>query len=233
MARKPSFDPDSVREANWKSFEAWLSKNSKKIAAETNLGVVYAGLRGAGKSTPSGIFVDGDMTPDLMPMWKWIKGWNEMAKAVTGKLRYQTVEDVLRGIKDYPRLKVPEGRGAGAALLYRTMYDCANEISNTKLALLPKAKAKKVWSMISKIYAANLKGDLAIMDGVMKDFKRLDQTKILIREELPKLLKNEELSDKSKAAVKKLASDYKVLLESSKKLKDEFKAVGKKIVASK
>ena len=226
MAKDADFLIEKVQAENLKAFNTWLAKNKKTLAPETNLGVIYAGQKYVGKMLPSGILLGGSMKPDPSPMWKFIKAWNEMHKKVYGKLRYETVEDVLKRL-DPPRIKWTQGKACGIVKVMTNMYDCANDLSSDKEQMLAKADRKKVWSQLSKVYVSNIKGEMAIMEGVMKGFKRLDATKIMISTEIPELLKNDDLDDDSKKELIKLAKSYKGVYDNQKKLDREIIVVAK------
>ncbi len=209
MAVKAPFNIDKLQQENWKSFQAWLSKNKKQLSPDTNLGVIYAGQKTVGKLLPSGILVGGVMNPDPKPMWLFIKNWNAMVRRATGKLRYDTIQDVMKRINDYPRTKGVQGKANGVYLLYKNMYDCANDLADEKKELLAKSDAKNIWKLMSTSYVANIKGDLAILEGIKKGFRRLDDSKIMISTEIPELMKNPSLSAESKTELKKLVMAYK------------------------
>lgn len=209
MAKDAPFNLEKIQQENWKSFQAWLTKNKKALTPETNLGVIYAGQRIVGKIRPSGIIVGGAMKPNPKPMWQFIKQWNEMCVKATGKMRYDTVEDVLKRTKDYPRTKGVMGKANGIYLLYKNMYDCADALGDAKNQLLSKKDASNVWKLLSQTYVSNIKGDLAVMEGVKKGFKRLDETKLMISTEIPELMKNPDLNDDSKKEIKQLVVAYK------------------------
>ena len=144
MAKGKNFLEENAQEENWKAFQKWLKANAGKLAPATNKGVIYAGQKIVGKVRPSGIIVGGAMKPNPMPMWKFIKGWNELYKQVHGKLRYETVEDVLKRLKP-PRIMWTQGKSCGVIKVMTNMYDCANDLSSDKEQMLSKANRKKVW----------------------------------------------------------------------------------------
>jgi hypothetical protein len=217
MAPSADFLIEKAQDDNLKAFETWLNANKKTLAPQTNLGVIYAGQKIVGKMLPSGILLDGSMKADATPMWKFIKLWNDMHKQVHGKLRYETVEDVLKRLTP-PRIKWTQGKACGIIKVMTNMYDCANDLSSDKEQMLAKPARKKVWTALSKVYVANIKGELNILEGVMKDYKRLDETKIMIQTEIPELLKNQDLNAKSRVELQELYKTYKSVYEKQKNL---------------
>ena len=66
----------------------------------------------------------------------------------------------------------------------------------------------KVWGLLSGCFASNAKGDIKIMDGAADDYGKLRADKDFISKELPKLLKNKNLSPKTIKELKKLFGKY-------------------------
>jgi molybdopterin-guanine dinucleotide biosynthesis protein len=232
-----------VQAKNFKTFKAWLAKNSKTLAPKTNLGVIYSGIKIVGKLRPSGILINGSMKADPQPMremWKFIKAWNQMHKEVCGTLRYETLEDVLKRLPAPHDIKWTQGEAFGVIKIMANMFDCANDLCSDTERMLSKSQRKKVWPALSKVYASNIKGKLSILEGVLKEFKRLDEDQVMIEEfkrldedqvmistEIPELLENDDLDTNSKKELKKLAISYNLLKTKQKDLDSEIKQVEK------
>ncbi|MEM9851484.1 MAG: hypothetical protein AAF761_05750, partial [Pseudomonadota bacterium] len=172
------------------------------------------------------ILIGGAMKPNPQPMWQFIKHWNAMHKKVYGQVRYETLEDVLKRLPGC-QIKWTKGKATGRIKIVGSMYDAANDLSSDKEDMLDKAERKKLWDRLSKVYVSNIKGKLAVLEGVKKDFKRLDETKIMIRTELPELMKNPELAPESKEELKKLYASYKAVYEKQNALGKEIDAIEK------
>lgn len=209
MAYKPALSEGELYKLNLGSIRTWIEGNKGRIKAKANQTVLY-----------SGRIYDLDVLPDLpkadreqfkgTPVWMSIEKHRKLHKDLHIPFNYQTLEQVLKSIRDHPTM-VDKDR---LAQRFGSAYDFFTSLRD-KAALLPDAKAVEnaCWDRLSEIFAANAEGDIRILDGLADDFGKLEKHKILLRKELDALLRNSKLSAAAKAVVLKKMSKYGELFD--------------------
>jgi hypothetical protein len=209
MGYKPPLSEGELYSLNLKSIRKWIADNKGRIKAKPNQTVLY-----------SGRIYDLDVLADLpkedrdsfkgTPVWMSIEKHRKLHKDRDVPFDYQTLEEVLKSIRDHPVLvdKDHQQQRFGNA------YDFfASVKSQTKL--LPNAKGvdHESWDRLSETFAANAQGDIHILDGLADDFGKLDKQKVLLEKELDALLKNTKLSTAGKTVLLKKMTKYGELFD--------------------
>lgn len=209
MAHKPALSEGELYKLNLRSVRKWIEDNKGRIKARPNQTVLY-----------SGRIYDLDVLPDLpkedrelfkgTPVWLSIEKHRKLHKDRDIPFNYQTLEQVLKAVRDHPVLvdkdHLPQ-KFANAYEFFASLKDHAK--------LLPNAKGvdKESWDRLSEIFAANAEGDIRILDGLADDFGKLEKHKVLLRKELEALLKNGKLSAAGKAVLLRKMSKYGELFD--------------------
>lgn len=201
MAYKDPLTEGEVQSINLKSVRSWLKANASKVKAKHNKAMLYSGrddvleeLKGL-----DGKITDAKDRKTFMgtPMYKKIEKIRKNPTKHNVPINFETINDVLKRLKspeiiDRDRIKIN----------YAHANECFSDLEN-KPKLFPKPVADKVWGVLSGFFAKNATGDVAIMDGAADDYGRLQADKDYISKEMPKLLKNKNLSPKTIKELKK------------------------------
>lgn len=211
MVGKPKTLSDAeAQKANLAAFKAWCGKNRKLIKAKSGKAVVYSGGEYDIK-----IAFDDKTQKDVVTNTKM---WEVLQKINTGKLKgklptdYETLEDVLKRIRDHPVLIDRDSNEKDFAHVYEYL-EWLKKLSR----LFPAPEIDKAWRALSTIYCENAEGDVAFFDGVSEDYGLLENSRILIHDELIALLKNPKLSDKTKKELGTKIGKYGKYLEIEQK----------------
>jgi len=210
MPKNKALSNSEVSKLNVKNFKTWMSKNAKKIKAVPGKSVVYAG----GKYDVD-VKIDEESDEVIInntKMWQVIKEINELRKQKKLPIQFETLEDVLSGMRSHPDFVDRDQNEKHFAHMFEYMQ-CLKQFSK----LFPKGNIAKCWSQLSKAYAGNAQGDIAFFDGVTEDYKILQNDKILLKDELMALLKNPNLSKESKLELGKKIGKYLKQLDSGPK----------------
>jgi len=201
VAKKKALSDSEVSKLNVKNFKSWLSKNAKKIKAMPGKSVVYAG----GKYDVT-VKID-EKTDEVIinntKMWQALKNINDHRKQQKLPTQYDTLEDVLSGLRSHPDFIDRDQNEKHFAHMFEYM-----RYLEKFPKLFPKGNTGKCWSELSKAYTTNAQGDIAFFDGVADDYKILKKDKILLNAELLSLLKNPKLSQKSKEELARKVGKY-------------------------
>ncbi len=206
MAYKKPLTEGEVQSINFKSVRSWIKTNASKVKAKHNKTLLYSGrddvleeLKGL-----DGKIIDVNDRETFMgtPMYKRIEKIRRHRAKYDLPLDFETINDVLKrlkspGIIDKDRIEIH----------YVNAEECFQDLKK-KPNLFPKPVVDKVWSLLSELIASNATGDMKIMDGAADDYGRLREDKVFISKELPKLLKNRNLSAKTIKELKKLFGKY-------------------------
>ena len=227
MSYEKALEEGQVQSVNLKSIRNWIAANRSRIKAKPNRSIFYAGRD-----------YDLEVIKDLpladrkefmgTPMWKVIERTRKGLQDLKLPCEFDTVEDVLKSIKDHPKIWTRDRQ----LVPYANAFEFFNEIGGlTKLLPDAKSVATECWEHLSEAYASNATGDIRILDGAADDYGKLGKDKILLRKELESLLKNSKLSAAGKAVLAKKISKYgdffdrrytellRVLMEDKKRLK--------------
>jgi hypothetical protein len=209
MGYKPPFGEGELYSVNLRSIRKWIENNKSRIKAKPNQTVLY-----------SGRIYDLDVLPDLpkedrdsfkgTPVWMSIEKHRKLHKDRDISFDYQTLEQVLKSIRDHPVLVDKDH--------HEQEFSNAHEFFasiKSHAKLLPNAKGvyQESWDRLSEVFAGNAEGDIHILDGLADDFRKLDKQKILLRKELDALLKNTKLSTAGKAVLLKKMTKYGELFD--------------------
>lgn len=209
MAYKPPLSEGDLYKENLRSVRKWIEDNKSRIKAKPNQTVLY-----------SGRIYDLDVVPNLSkedrelfrgtPIWMSIEKHRKLHKDRNIPFNYQTLEQVLKTIRDYPAL-VDKDRQEQR---FNTAYDFFASVKSQS-KLLPNASGveRESWDRLSEIFASNAEGDIRILDGLADDFEKLEKHKILLRKELDALLKNTKLSAAGKSVLLKKVTKYGELFD--------------------
>jgi hypothetical protein len=216
VAKKKALSNSEVSKLNVKSFKTWLSKNAKKIKAMPGKSVVYSG----GKYDVT-VTIDeksDEVIINNTKMWQAIKNINDHLKQQKLPTKYDTLEDVLSGMRSHP-VFIDRDQNEKH---FSHMFEYMRYLEKFP-KLFPKGNIGKCWSELSRAYTANAQGDIAFFDGVTDDYKILKKDKILLNTELLSLLKNPDLSQKSKKELAQKVGKYLKTLNAEQKT--EIKAI--------
>ena len=216
MAHKKALSDTEASKRNAKSFKTWMSKNGKKIKAMPGKSVVYSG----GKYDVK-LQIDeksDEVIINNTKMWEAIKKINNSQKQKKLPTRFDTLEDVLTGLRGHPEFIDRDQNEKSFAHMYEYM-----RYLQKFPKLFPKGNIAKCWSELSKAYAGNAQGDIAFYDGVSVDYKILGNDKTLLKDELISLLKNPYLSDASKVELGTKIGKYLKYMNAA--LKSEIKMI--------
>lgn len=151
-------------------------------------------------------------------MWQVIARLNNSRKKRELPTQFDTLEDVLTGMRSYPLFIDRDQNEKHFAHMYEYM-----KWLERFPKLFPKAQIPKCWSELSRVYAGNAKEDIAFFDGVTTDYKILQKDRILIKDELLVLLKNPKISRSAKVALGQKIGKY--LKQMDVETKPEIKTV--------
>ncbi len=206
---------------NWNEFQTWLQRNSALIAAaDGKTATFYAGVGRAGEFLRNGTHLKKIRAGKVEAAFEEVRKINRIVSNFGGEAPLQTLEIVLKGIKKTPKLFDVNPKTVGKQLSPGNLYKYMELLCDRKeTRILPKyISQNKPWGLMSVAFAKNAKGEIKIIDGVMKDTKKeLDRSKILVRKELLVLLHSDKLDAKSKKRVEQLVAKYE-------KEFDQFKA---------
>lgn len=206
MAYKKPLTEGEVNSINVKSVRSWIRANGSKVKARPNKTLLYSGrdydlevLKGADGKI---VDVKDRETFRGTPMFKRIEKIRIKRAKHNLPVKFETINDVLKKLKS-PRI-IDKDR---IEIRYTHADECFNDLKN-KPNLFPKPEVARTWSRLSECFASNASGYIKIMDGAADDYGKLREDKDFIFKELPKLLKNKNLSKKSKDDLKTLISKY-------------------------
>lgn len=210
MTKKKALTDTEVSKINRKNFYDWVKMHRKMICAKSGKSVFYAG----GKYDVE-ISFDKNSDEAILKntkMWQVIKRLNDNRKKSELPTHFETLEDVLMGIRSHPifidRDQVEKH--------FAQMYEYMKYLKKFP-KLFFKAEEAKCWSELSRAYAGNAKGNIAFFDGVTNDYKILQKDKIFIKDELMALLKNPDLSNTAKVALGQKIGKYLKQLDAETK----------------
>lgn len=210
MPKKKALSDSEVSKLNVKSFKNWMSKNGKKIKAVPGKSVVYAG----GKYDVT-VKIDeksDELIINNTKMWQALKKINDSQTKQKLPTKYDTLEDVLSGLRSHPSFIDRDQNEKHFAHMFEYM-----NYLETFPKLFLKGNIAKCWSELSKAYTNNAQGDIAFFDGVTDDYKILKKDKVLLSTELLSLLKNPKLSKKSKEELARKVGKYLKYLDAVQK----------------
>lgn len=234
--------PDEVQSVNFKAFERWISKYKNKMRPDKkkikvfytgqtiNMGPVGAKAKKIEESfNPDGAAKLGEHVSNL---WAMVE---EMTRQPPGKhtAGFASIDTMLkRWTKNIPVLLEPESGDVASGI--KNMQDYARAASNLRSrdpAFFKKMHQGKVFESFSRIYSKNCQGEIMILDAGLQRVADISKTNNLIHVELKKLIKNKDISDRSKAEVvnfmeKKLAAYGK----QAKALKKEIEQAKKELM---
>ncbi len=216
----PKITPEE-RDQNFKNFQEWLRKNQKKIKPKANMGVLYSGVKSCLKMMPSGIVIvkslrqlereikdlkdSKDLGKPIKQMWMFLDMAKTFSKIKDEDMEFQAIEDVLRKINNHPPFYV-----ANKPEKFYNLYDYAYIITKDSSDLFMGNEYKdRIWRSLSRVYAGNCVGDVKIFKGLKNDLNELDETSILMSEEIPRLLRNPDISAKTRSELKKIEKTAK------------------------
>lgn len=204
MAYQRALDESEVQRLNLRSIRGWIEAAKGKIKAKPNQTILYSG-RDYDLEVIQGLSPEDRKEFMGTPMWKRIEQTRKQMRELKVPCKFQTLEDVLKGIRDHPKLLTRDRQ----ELRYASAFECFNEIEGVP-KLVPDARnvARGCWERLSVIYAGNAVGDLKILDGAADDYTRLREDKIFIRKELEALMRNAKLSPAGKKLVLQKVSKY-------------------------
>lgn len=192
--------------ANLRTFMAWLKQHGNMILPIPNRGAIYAGL---GKTNLMKMKKGLQAEPETTPMWKIIEKAEKDAREYTGYVTIDPINDVLKRIKSpLPKLVEATGANAGHPKKFADFLSCVNALASDDWALIPRAARRKVWNLVSRKYAENLRGDVQIWEGVSKRLRLLEGHKVMIQTELKKIEKNPNVSAASRKKIAALIKKY-------------------------
>ncbi|WP_108837435.1 hypothetical protein [Tateyamaria sp. Alg231-49] len=210
-----------IQKSNWEKLKKHIKRASANIKPEADLGTMYAGnfvgwdiIRDVEKILPAGEMND----LNLQPLYKVIQQANRREIRSTGKLRFDTIVDVLEDMRA-PVLICPDYR---EKVKFRHLAECAFQAgkvvpvgTNKKASengglngLLPTKHARILWDFLSTIYVGNAEGEIKILEGVSDDHTKLGRDKVMIRTELEKALKNSKLDEKTLQKLRYMVEKY-------------------------
>jgi len=210
MPKNEALTDTEVSKINRKNFYDWVKKHRKMISAKSGKSVFYAG----GKYDVE-ISFDNKSDEAILKntkMWQVIKRLNDSRKKSELPTQFETLEDVLMGIRSHPTFIDRDQVEKHFAHMYEYMM-CLNKFPK----LFFKAEEAKCWSELSRTYAGNAKGDIAFFDGVTNDYKILQKDKVFVKDELVELLKNPSLSHTAKVALGQKIGKYLKQLDAETK----------------
>lgn len=210
MAIKKALSDSEVSKLNVKSFNNWVSRNGKKIKAMPGKSVVYSG----GKYDVAIKIKEksDEVVINNTKMWQVIKKINDLQRQQKLPTKFDTLEDVLSGLRDHP-IFIDRDQNEKH---FAHMFEYMNFLQKFP-KLFPKGNIAKCWAELSKAYTSNALGDIAFFDGVTDDYKILKKDKILLSTELLSLLKNPKLSEASKTELGRKIGKYLKILNSEQK----------------
>jgi len=209
MGYTAALSEGEVHSINLLSIRRWIESNKERIKAKPNQTVLYSGriydldvLHLLSKE-------DRDLFKGT-PIWMSIEKHRKLHKDRNIPFDFQTLEQVLKSIRDHPTL-IDKDR---LEQHFSSAYEFFTSIMD-KTSLLPNAKAvdRACWDRLSELFASNARGDIRILDGLADDFGELEKHKVLLRKELDALLKNTQLSVAGKAVVLKKITKYGELFD--------------------
>lgn len=209
MAYKPPLSEGDLYKLNIRSIRKWIEDNKGRIKAKPNETVLYSGRT-----------YELDNDPDLpkeerelyqgTPIWKLINKHRKLHSDRKVPFKYQNLEGVLKGIRDYPQVVDKDHQEKK----FNNAFDFFSSIKSLD-KLLPNAKAvnKESWDRLSEVFAANAEGDIKILDGFSDEFEKLGHEKTLFTKEVEALLKSSKLSPAGRAVLLKKITKYGELFD--------------------
>lgn len=209
MAHKPPLEEGELQSLNYRSIKTWIAANKGKLKAPPDKTVLYSGrdydLEKLEEKLPSGADRDEFMGT---PMYKVVAAWQKSVKDTRVGVGFKTLPDVLKGMKDYPKIVDKDRK----EVPYPNAWVFFDDLEKTKdlEALLPNRKkiATEAWRELSDIFASNAVGDIKIFDRAADDYGKLKEDKSFILRELPALLRNPNLSQEAKDLLSEKISKY-------------------------
>lgn len=202
---KTETDEDRQKK-NLKTFLDWIASHGKMILPIPNRAVIYAGM---GKTNLMKMKKGFQAEPEAIPMWKIIEKAEKDTYEITGYDTIDTINDVLKRLKSpLPQLIEATGANAGHPKRYSDMLSCAEALASDDWQLLPVPARRKVWNVLSKAYAENIRGDVQVWEGVSKRLRLLEPYKVMLQTELKALQKNPNISAKSRKTIENLIKKY-------------------------
>ena len=138
----------------------------------------------------------------VTPLYKRIEKMRKHRIEHNLPIDFETINDVLKRLKSPSIIDRDQNE-----IHYNNAEECFQDLKK-KPNLFPKPVVAKVWNVLSELIASNATGDLKIMDGAADDYGRLKADKVFIAKELPRLMKNKNLSEDTKKLLKRLRGKY-------------------------
>ena len=191
---------------NLGAFEDWLKAHGKMILPIPQRAVIYAGFPPGELMKAKSLLTASDQ---MRRMWQIIETVDNQIHAVTGRVSYDKLNDVLKRISGpLPKLFEATGANIGHPKKFSDMLSCAEKLTDPRNALIDKGKINHVWDRLSEAYVANSKGDVEIWDGRKANYKRIDGSTTMIRSELKALLLRDDLPKATRLAAEKIVVSY-------------------------
>ncbi|MCR8723618.1 hypothetical protein [Frigidibacter sp. ROC022] len=205
-------DGDKVRAANFKLFGDWVKANGKEVKPRREVALFYAGdFINMGELGKLAKAHDPSDRKDrhIGRIWTYVK---EMTDNPVGrKLRYSSIDTALKACPKAPPAVI-DPLTVKPIKPFADMNAYAHGVTRLSPkgdgAYLLAADQRKVWSVLSKLYAANTEGEIMILAEFMRDYETFRKNSDLVHVELKKLLQNKKLPDSAKKQVQAYVKRY-------------------------
>lgn len=205
MPQTPALDEGELHSRNLRSIRGWIEAHKSKIKARPNRTVLYSGRH---FDFDPALDKADEKAYEGTPMWKRLEQMRKSMKDWNVPCDFETLEDVLKAMRDHPEVVDKDRR----ALHFASAYEFLEELktSTTLDALIPNRRKvlDDCWNRLSEIYAANAVGDVKLLTGLSDDYDKLTVDKVFIKKELDALLRNSKLSPKGKDELRKKMSEF-------------------------
>lgn len=203
---------EKIQLDNFKNFERWVSKYRNKMRPDKNkIKVFYTGQSiNMGKVGAKAKKIEATLNPKgaaelgehVNNIWSMVEQMTAQPKG-NHVASFASINTMLkRWTKNLPILLEPETGKAASGI--SNMLEYAYAVSNSRVRRPPyfqKAHQSKVFANFSRIYAKNAAGEIMILDAGLKKISEIDGLNNLVHVELKNLLKNKNISDRSKKEV--------------------------------
>ncbi|MEM8592234.1 MAG: hypothetical protein AAGF13_06870 [Pseudomonadota bacterium] len=219
VSSKEDVETIKLQVKNWKSFLDWVKKHGDRVMPIPDTGVVYAGYPEEDLRKWKKFLINEN---DLKGVWAEIEKVNDGIKEWSGRTTFDKLSDVIKRVGEpLPEIVYTHGNLMGRAKKFQNLDHAVKNLTSREDKFLDRGKHTAVWGELSKLYATNAQGEIAIWEGRLKSGKQVDASRHLISTEVKALMARDDLPEHTRKVVEAIYKRHeRYYAERAKRFKD-------------
>ncbi|MEM6371925.1 MAG: hypothetical protein AAF727_03985 [Pseudomonadota bacterium] len=182
---------------NWNSFVAWIRAHGDRVAPIPEKGIVYAGFPQDDLNKWKAFLMREEQ---LRGVWFEIEKVNANIKQWSGRKTFDLLSHVIKRIgAPLPEVVYTHGNLMGRTKdNFQNLDHVVKNLTSREDKFLDRGRHNSVWGALSKLYASNAQGEIAIWEGRLKNGKQVDASRHLISEEIKAIMARDDIPEETR-----------------------------------